>query len=96
MDLPDGRHWLRGKLGLVLMGEAMLSKPLIQFSVDGWGSVLSLLFTWGQTDVDNEDNGDLLQKVPYKQSIYTVHILYTVYIFQSSHDFMTLLNIWWS
>ena len=35
--LPDGRDWLRGKLGLVLMGEAMLSKSLIQFSVDGWG-----------------------------------------------------------
>ena len=35
--LPDGRDWLRGKLGLVLMGGAMLSKSLIQFSVDGWG-----------------------------------------------------------
>ena len=34
--LPDGRDWLRGKLGLVLKGEAMLSKSLIQFSVDGW------------------------------------------------------------
>ena len=34
--LPDGRDWLRGKLGLVLMGVAMLSKSLIQFSVDGW------------------------------------------------------------
>ena len=37
--LPDGRDWLRGKLGLVLMGGAMLSKSLIQFSVDGWGYV---------------------------------------------------------
>ena len=27
-----------GKLGLVLMGEAMLSKSLIQFPVDGQGS----------------------------------------------------------
>ena len=27
----------------------MLSKSLIQFSVDGWGCVPSLLFTWGQT-----------------------------------------------
>ena len=27
---------MRGKLGLVLMGGAMLSKSLIQFSVDGW------------------------------------------------------------
>ena len=27
----------RGKLGLVLMGRAMLSKSLIQFSVDGQG-----------------------------------------------------------
>ena len=26
----------------------MFSKCLIQFSVDGWSCVLSLLFTWGQ------------------------------------------------
>ena len=30
--LPDGRNWLRGKLGLVLTGRAMPSKYLIQFS----------------------------------------------------------------
>ena len=30
----------------------MLSKSLIQFSVDGWGCVASLLFTWGQTMVE--------------------------------------------
>ena len=43
--LPDGRDWLRGKLGLVLMGGAMLSKSLIQFSV-----VLPPCYlTWGQT-----------------------------------------------
>ena len=36
-------------LGLVLVSRAMLSKSLIQFSVDGWGCVPSLLFTWGQT-----------------------------------------------
>ena len=50
--LPDGRDWLRGKLGLVLMGRAMLSKSLIQFSIDGWSCVPSLLFTWGQTIVE--------------------------------------------
>ena len=33
-----------GKLGLALMGRAMLSKSLIQFSVGGWGCVPSLLF----------------------------------------------------
>ena len=33
--LPDGRNW---------GGRAMLSKSLIQFSVDGWGCVPSLLF----------------------------------------------------
>ena len=27
--LPDGRDWLWGKLGLVLMGRAMLGKSLI-------------------------------------------------------------------
>ena len=30
----------------------MLSKSLIQFSVDGWICVPSLLFTWGQTVVE--------------------------------------------
>ena len=30
----------------------MLIKSLIQFSVDGWGCVFSLLFTWGQTVVE--------------------------------------------
>ena len=30
----------------------MLSKSLIQFSVDGWSCAPSLLFTWGQTIVD--------------------------------------------
>ena len=34
---------LRGKLGLVLMGGAMLSRSLIQLSVDGPGYVSSLL-----------------------------------------------------
>ena len=38
-----------GTLGLVLMGWAMHSKSLIQFSVDGWSCVPSLIFTLGQT-----------------------------------------------
>ena len=58
------RDWLRVKLGLVLMGGAMLSKSLIQFSVDGQGCVPSLLFdlrpNYGGS---NEGNDDLLQKV---------------------------------
>ena len=33
-----------GKLGLILIGRAMFSKSLIQFSVDGWGCIPSLLF----------------------------------------------------
>ena len=47
----DRRDWLKGKLGLALVGRAMFSKSLIQFSVHGWSYVLSLLFTWGQTMV---------------------------------------------
>ena len=35
---------LGGKLGLVLIGRAMLSKSFILFSVDGQGCVPSLLF----------------------------------------------------
>ena len=45
--LPDGKDWLWGNLGLALVGGAIFSKSLIQFSVDGWSCVPSLLFTWG-------------------------------------------------
>ena len=46
------------------MGGAMLSKSLIQFSVDGWGFVPSLLFDLRPNyGGGNEDNEDLLQKV---------------------------------
>ena len=42
----------------------MLSKFLIQFSVNGWGCVSSLLFNLGPNySGDNEDNGNLFQKV---------------------------------
>ena len=33
--LPARRDWLWGKLGLTLVGRDMLSKSLVQFSVDG-------------------------------------------------------------
>ena len=47
------------------MGRAMLSKSLIQFSVDGQGCVLPLLFDLRPKYVGgNEDNGNLLQKGP--------------------------------
>ena len=43
----------------------MLSKSLTQFSVDGWGCVPSLSFDLRPNyGGGNEDNGDLLQKVP--------------------------------
>ena len=63
--LMEASWWerLRGKLGLVLMGGAKLSKSLIQLSVDWWGCALSLFFdlrpNYGR---GNEDNGDFLQK----------------------------------
>ena len=53
------------KLGLVLMGRPMLSKSLIQFSVDGWDCVPSLLFDLRPNyGGGNEDNGNRLQKIP--------------------------------
>ena len=46
---------------------AMLSKSLIQFSVDGWGCVPSLLLDLRPNyGGGKEDNGDLLQKVSYR------------------------------
>jgi len=34
--LPDGRDWWWGKLGLALVGRALLSKALIQLSAYNW------------------------------------------------------------
>ena len=42
----------------------MISKSLIQFSVDGWSCVIHLGPNY---DGGNENNGDLLQKVPCMQ-----------------------------
>ena len=39
-------------MGLILMGRAMLSKSINQVSVDGWGCVPFLIFTWDQTMVE--------------------------------------------
>ena len=47
------------------MDRAMLSKSLTQFSIDRWGCVPSLLLDLRPNyGGGNEDNGDLLQKVP--------------------------------
>ena len=64
--LDDGRDWLRGKESLVLMGGAVLSKSLIQFSVERWGCIFPLSDLRPNYGGDNEDNGDCLQKVPCK------------------------------
>ena len=50
-------------MGLVLMGRAMVSKCLIQFSVGGRGCVPSLLFDLRPNyGGGNADNGDPLLK----------------------------------
>ena len=70
--LMEASWWerLRGKLGLTLMGGAMLSKSLIQFSVDGRSHVPSLLFDLRPNyGGGNEDNVDLLQKFVCKHCL---------------------------
>ena len=42
------RDWLRGRLGLILMEEAMLSKSLIQFSVDELDCIPPCCLTWSK------------------------------------------------
>ena len=44
--LLDGRDWQWRKLGLALMGRALLSKALMQFAADGWGCTPSLVVVW--------------------------------------------------
>ena len=68
--LPDGSDSLTAKLRLILMGGALLSTSLIQFYVDGWGYVPSLLFDLRPNyGGGNEDNGDLLQKVLFRHCL---------------------------
>ena len=45
-ELLDGRDW--EKLGLALVGRALLSKALIQLSDDGWGCTPSLVVVWSE------------------------------------------------
>ena len=49
------------------MGGAMLSKSFTQFSVDGWGCVPSLLFTWGQTMVGGFLVAQMVKRLPTVQ-----------------------------
>ena len=59
------REGLWGKLGLVLMGGAILSRLLIQFSVDEQDCVPSLSFDLRPNyGGGTEDNGEVLQKAP--------------------------------
>ena len=50
--LLDGRDRLREKLGLVLMGGAMLSKSFLPFSLKGGAVFPPCYLTWGQTMVE--------------------------------------------
>ena len=56
---------LRGETGSCSDGQGFAQLSLIQFSVDGWCCVPSLLFDLGPNHGGgNEDNGDFLQKFP--------------------------------
>ena len=70
--LPDGRDWWWEKLGLALMGKAVLSKALIQLSADQWGGAVFLLVIWPEMTqlcgLDGRVSGnlqeDLCQGIP--------------------------------
>ena len=53
------------------MDRAMLSKSLTQFSIDRWGCVPSLLLDL-RPNYGDEDNGDLLPKVPLQALLHSV------------------------
>ena len=52
MEASWWRDWLSGKLSLVLMSRAMLSKSLIQFFVGGQAVFPLCCLTWGKTMVE--------------------------------------------
>ena len=71
MEASSWERLTKGRLGLVLMGRAMLSKSLIQFFVEGQGCVPSLLFDLRPNHGGgNEHNGDLFQKVLSRECMF--------------------------
>ena len=66
MEASDARDWLKGKLGLVLMGGAMLSKSFIQFLFLG----RAVFPPWGQIMVEVINimvmKVNLLQKISWR------------------------------
>ena len=69
---PDGKDWLRGKLGPLLMSGAMLSKSLIQFSIYGQGCVPSLLFDLRPNYGGHKEDNGLLSKGPGQALLHSV------------------------
>ena len=65
-QLPNGRGWLWGKLGLALPGGALLSKSLIFCWWEGAGTIQCVPSLWfglrPHHGRRNGGNGDLLQK----------------------------------
>ena len=85
--IPDGRDWLCGNLGLALMGGAMLSKSLIQFSVDGWGCVPSLLFGL-RTNYGRGNEGSILS--PCLFNLYAECIMWNARLDEAQAGFKTV------
>ena len=79
--LMEASWWERlteGETGFFSDGRAMLSKALIQFSVDGWVSVLSLLFDLRPNyGGGNEDNGNHNVKSLFASQVFIV-ALFTI------------------
>ena len=65
--LLNGRDWQWGKLGLALVGRALLNKALIQWSADGWGFTPFLAVVWPEVTqpwalgLDGRVNGEFQQ-----------------------------------
>ena len=85
--LMEVSSWERlwGKLDLVLMGRALLSISLTQFSVDWRDSVPFLLFDQRPNYGGGNEDNDPLQKVPCR------HCLFSVYDSATGHSQPTLL-----
>ena len=100
MKLLDGRDWLRGNCVCsdVGGGRGMLSKSLIQFSVDGRDCIPSLLSdmrpNYGE---GNEDHGNLLELIGVIETFAAtedaVNNLHFFFIAQFSYLVVTTLFI---
>ena len=76
--LFNGRDWPWEKLGVTLVGKALLSKALIQLSAGGWGCTSSLVVVWPEAALGS--TGSMLGLMMNFKVCRKAYIIYNIHL----------------